>query len=244
MTTVVLLHGWGMNGAVFDDFAGRLSARHEVLAHDLPGYGGRPAAEPYSLEELANDVAMRAPRKCFVAGWSLGAQVALTWARAQPRQIERLVLIAATPCFAQRGDWPHAVAAPVLQAFRSALGSDPSGTLKRFCSVQAQGDRRANRVARHLRGACARSPTPDALALGRGLDLLLESDLRGVLGVIPQPALVVHGERDALAPVAAGECLAQALPHARFVVIQRAAHAPFVSEPETVSRLALEFFDE
>ena len=135
------------------------------------------------------------------------------------------------------------MAAPVLQAFASALRSDYSGTLTRFFSLQARGDNRAKRVARRLRDAFARSPMPNARALERGLDLLLETDLRGVLGAIEQPALVVHGERDALAPLAAGEYLAQALPHARLAVIPGAAHAPFISEPETVGRLALEFFD-
>lgn len=244
MTTVVLLHGWGMNGSVFDELAERLSVHHEVLAHDLAGYGGRAPTEPYTLERLANDIAVRAPRKCFVAGWSLGAQVALAWARTKPQQIERLALIGATPCFTRRGDWPHALAAPVLQAFAAALRSNASGTLTRFCSLQARGDDRAKHVARRLRETSARTPMSDTGALERGLDLLVETDLRSTLGAIGQPILVIHGERDALAPMAAGEHLAQALPHARLAVVRGAAHAPFISQPETVARLALEFFDE
>jgi pimeloyl-[acyl-carrier protein] methyl ester esterase len=232
-----------MNGAVFDELAARLSSRHEVLTYDLPGYGSRAGAEPYTLERLANDIAARAPAKCFVVGWSLGAQVALAWAQTKPQQIERLALIAATPCFTQRRDWPHAVAAPVLEAFARALQSDRSGTIQRFFSLQARGDNRAKRVARRLHGVFAGSPAPDARALERGLDLLLETDLRGALAAIEQPVLIVHGERDVLAPLAAGEYLAQALPHAHLEVIPGTAHAPFISEPEIVGRVALEFFD-
>ena len=105
---IVMLHGWGMRPAAFDMLAAILSPRYGVRAFPLPGYDGAPLVSPYDLESLVADIAERAPAKCSVAGWSLGAQVALAWARSRPDQIERLVLMSATPCFVQRDDWPAA----------------------------------------------------------------------------------------------------------------------------------------
>ena len=38
-TPIVLLHGWGLNSAVFKPLAEALSADYQVLSVDLPGYG-------------------------------------------------------------------------------------------------------------------------------------------------------------------------------------------------------------
>ena len=102
MKAVVLLHGWGMNPGVFGELRERLSVRFNVQAPALPGYGGSSPCEPYTPERLAAELAAAAPEHCFVAGWSMGGQVALAWARAMPQQVEGVVLLGATPCFVQR----------------------------------------------------------------------------------------------------------------------------------------------
>ncbi|MGH8700320.1 MAG: alpha/beta fold hydrolase, partial [Burkholderiales bacterium] len=85
-------------------------------------------------------------------------------------------------------------------------------------------------------------PVPEALA--GGLRILIETDLRDALGSIRQPVLVMHGDRDSLAPLAAGEYLSRRLVNARFLVLRGAAHAPFLSQPEETSAAVREFFDE
>jgi pimeloyl-[acyl-carrier protein] methyl ester esterase len=235
VTAIVLLHGWGMSSAIFDDLAERLAPRFSVRAIDLPGYGGSAPSEPYSLAQLADDIARLAPARCCVLGWSLGAQVALTWARAKPDQVEKLALIAATPCFTRRTDWDCAIEPAVLREFAAALQSDYGGTLVRFISLQARGDAEAKSVMRRLRAALDRAHAPSGSTLEAGLRLLLESDLRSLVSEIVQPALVVHGERDMLVPAAAGDYLASALRDARLVRVARAAHAPFISDAARVS---------
>ena len=271
MTSIVMLHGWGMTGGVFRELAQALAAEHDVSAPDLPGHGGsaecegrsdqvvdlnRPSSdfgdiqggsppcsefpEPYTLERLAAEVAERAPRRCLVVGWSLGAQVALRWARARPRQVEKLALIGATPCFVQRADWTCAMPQPTFDAFAVGLARDPAATLTRFVSLQARGDAAAKAVTQRLRasvGAC-----PDLPALRAGLTLLRETDLRDSVRTIAQPALVIHGDRDELAPLAAAEALAGSLPGGSLAVVGGAAHAPFVSSPARVARLIGAFF--
>lgn len=243
MTAIVLLHGWGMRPAVFDRLAAVLSPHHTLHPLPLPGYDGAPATSAYALEELAADIAARAPDHCAVAGWSLGAQVALAWARARPQQVAKLVLVSATPCFVQREDWPAAMPAAVFDTFADLVRTDAAAALRRFIALQAQGDAGAGEVARTLTAALD-GPLPQAHALEGGLRLLRETDLRGTLDAIETRALVVHGERDRLVPAAAAEYLATTLRHARLERMPRAAHASFVSEPREVGRRMLEFLDE
>lgn len=242
---VVLLHGWASHPQVFRALTRALENTCRVHALPLPGYAGAASCEPYALERIAQTLSAAAPRACCVVGWSLGAQVALAWARHAPRQVERLVLMAATPCFTQRSGteqcWPHAVSALTMRQFTSAMQRDAPSLLRRFVALQAQGDVRAVRVAHQLRTALFTNPLPPLDALAAGLELLRVTDLRALLPSIAQPTLVLHGERDAVTPSAAGEALAAALPQAQFAQIDGAGHAPFLSHPEVVAARINEF---
>lgn len=241
---VVLLHGWGSGAAVWNDLASELAPRRSVHLPDLPGYGAAPVCAPYTPERIVAGLARGAPRRCDVVGWSLGAQVALAWAQRVPRQVMRLALIAATPCFTQRADWQHAIAPQTLARFADGLAANRAGMLRRFISLEAQGDAKAKQVARRLREAHAASDGPVPEALAAGLRILFETDLRGALGSILQPVLVIHGDRDSVAPVAAGEYLSRCLPNARLLVLPGAGHAPFISQPRKVAAALQEFLDE
>jgi pimeloyl-[acyl-carrier protein] methyl ester esterase len=244
MRDVVLLHGWGSNAQVFRGLARARDKRFNVHLLELPGYGDMPSCASYTLDNLADAIAARAPARCSVVGWSLGAQVALAWARRAPEQVDKLALIAATPCFVQRGDWPYATERSVLRQFQLALKYDRTGVLLRFVSLQALGDVHAAKVAHRLRNVLFLRAVPPVSVLEQGLEILRTTDMRGELGSITQPSLVLHGVHDGVTPYAAGKWLAQALPNARFQSLQSAAHAPFLSEPATVSRMLAEFFDE
>jgi len=73
--------------------------------------------------------------------------------------------------------------------------------------------------------------------------VLRDTDLRGEMARIAQPALVVSGDRDTLAFPAAGRYLAAHLPSARFALIAGAAHVPFLSHPDAFARALDDFLD-
>lgn len=231
-----------MSPSVFDALSQLLASRHEV--HTPAVHGDRETAlAPRGLDAVAASIAARAPRECFVVGWSLGAHIALAWARATPAQVARLVLLSATPCFVQRDDWTWAMERAVFDRFNDALAGDIESTLRRFVTLQAQGDAEGKRVMQSLRSALAAGAAAQPGALAEGLRILRETDMRGVLGGIQTPALVVHGERDELVPLAAAEYLANALPHATLAIVPGAAHAPFISSPDLAGRLILDFLN-
>jgi pimeloyl-[acyl-carrier protein] methyl ester esterase len=240
--TVVLLHGWGVRPAVFEGLRAELAHGYEVRTPALAGYDGTSSCAPYDLDCLAQRVASAAPDRCFVAGWSLGGQVALAWAKRSPRQVERVALIATTPCFVQRDAWKSAMEPHVLQAFASALEVDANRTLSRFALLQARGDTRSKSVVSALRRTLASPADTDLNALRGGLEILLQSDLRPRLQDVAQEAIVLHGKHDTLVPLAAAEYLASSLPRAKLTVLRDSAHAPFVANPGSVGRELQAFF--
>jgi pimeloyl-[acyl-carrier protein] methyl ester esterase len=75
------------------------------------------------------------------------------------------------------------------------------------------------------------------------LRVLLETDLRSEIENLRRPALLIHGDRDTLAPVQAAHWLAQQLPFGRLRVMAGASHAPFLSHPEQFIAALIEFLE-
>lgn len=230
---LALLHGWGMHGGIWEGLRERLAQRFRVHVVDLPGYGSSPACAPYTLETLARRVAAELPERTHVVGWSLGGQVALQWARVAPQQIAKLVLISTTPCFGQREDWAHGMSGTMLAQFAASLEQDYEGTLKRFLSLQARSGEEARATIATLREKLFARGKPSIDTLRSGLAILSGLDLREVVGEIKHATLVIHGTHDTLTPPAAAQWLAHTLPHAQLEMLSGAAHAPFLSHPQT-----------
>lgn len=239
---LALLHGWGMHGGIWNGVRDALARRFRVHCVDLPGYGASPSCRPYDLKHLATIMAESLPSRVNVLGWSLGGLLAQRWALDHPRQVARLMLVGATPCFVQRPDWPHGIEATVLEAFGCELERDFAATLLRFLSLQTRGGDEARAVLKTLRATLFARGEPSTEVLAAGLRLLLESDLRGEIGHLAPPLHILHGERDMLAPADAARWLHQQVPGAQLTLIDGCAHAPFLSHPDAFLRAVTEFF--
>lgn len=227
---VVLLHGWALHGGIWGSVVSKLRGVYRITVPDLPGHGRSRAADalPQTVVGLAEACVRAGPQGAAVwVGWSLGALVALEAARRFPERVAKLVLVAATPRFTRAADWDCAVAPEVLAGFAAELERDYRATLQRFLSLQTAAGERD--VLRRLRSEVYRRGAPSAAGLRAGLEVLARTDLRVALAGIRQEALVLHGGRDRLVPLAAAQYLAERLPRARHRVIAPAGHAPFLS---------------
>ncbi len=228
---LVLLHGWGMNAAVWESLLPALQERYRVTRIELPGHGASPE-QAGGLQQWAGACLAVAPERAFWVGWSLGGLVAQQAALAAPQRIRALGLVAATPSFVQRDTWRHAMPREVLQQFASALLQDPRGTLKRFLALQVKGAGEARVLLRALNTAQERRPAPHPDGLQQGLDILLQTDLRDSLAQRGVSVRWLFGARDTLVPAQVAAEIAIRSPSASVSVIQGAAHAPFLSHPQ------------
>jgi pimeloyl-ACP methyl ester carboxylesterase len=96
--SVICLHSSGASGRQWDALAAPLSARFEVIAPDLLGYGGRaawPTGTPASLAEEAQALAPLLdgrPGGVHLVGHSFGGTVALQMALRWPSRVKSLTL--------------------------------------------------------------------------------------------------------------------------------------------------------
>lgn len=242
---LVLLHGWGLHGGVWDSLVPKLAGRIRVSCLDLPGHGrSRPLPMPSSLDALAQLVLDAAPPEAVLLGWSLGGLVALQAARFAPERLKGLVLVSTTPRFVTGTDWSQAMPPEQLQEFASGLAGDYRETLLRFLSLQVRGDEAARVSLRRLREALFAHGEPDTTSLAAGLKILKESDLRTGLGSIRLPTLVMAGGYDRLTPPGASGYLAEKIPGAHLHIFPKSAHAPFISHADDFVSVLFEFMGQ
>lgn len=228
---LVLLHGWGLNSAVWAETAAMLALHLRVHAIDLPGHGRsrQPAA---GFDAAADAIAAHIPPGAVVCGWSMGGLLAQRIARRHAARVRRLVLVSSTPRFVADDEWDHGMERAALEGFAQGLATDLDRTLATFVKLNALRGARGRPAIRELTERLASRPPPSREALEHGLAWLRQTDLRVDAPWVATPTLVVHGARDAIVPVGAGRWLAQALPHATLAEWPDAAHLPFFTHRE------------
>jgi pimeloyl-ACP methyl ester carboxylesterase len=247
---LVLLHGLGSDHTGLSEMAGRVAGR-TVVVPDLPGFGGSaPLPGVHSLAGYADFVeALRRHLEVDsvdIAGHSLGASIALVHAARYPQSVRGLVLFN-----------------PVTEA------SGVSGWLGRtYYDVGAWLPAPLDRAWLTSRPAIwladqfvLRTPDParrraildqDYLAYRRANMRAVKESFRSFYGTdfvsgarrIAAPALLVTGDRDALAPPATVRRLHARIRDARIVVVDRAGHLFPAEEPVAAATLLNDFLAE
>lgn len=228
--TLVFLHGWGVNAAIFDPVVKQLSTNYQVICLDLPGFGDQveqfPA--PYSLANVAKELSNTIPPSSIVIGWSLGGLVATQLALEYPEKVAKLVTIASSPAFVAKDNWPG-IKPDVLAMFHRQLEGDISKTLAGFLKLQAMGSPHVRDDIRIIKQLVEQKPQPSKAVLDSGLDILADVDLRDQLENISQPFLRIYGKLDALVPHKAIVQIDDMAPASKSCILPKASHAPFIS---------------
>lgn len=227
---LVLLHGWGLNAEVWNCITGELASQFTLHLVDLPGFGRSRGFGAMSVEEMAQQVLDAAPQYAIWLGWSLGGLVASQIALTHPERLRALVTVASSPCFSAKHDWPG-IKPDVLAGFQKQLSEDFQRTVERFLALQTMGTDTARQDARALKQTVLSLPMPDVEVLNGGLEILKTVDLREPLAALAMPHLRIYGYLDGLVPRKVVPVLDSLWPQSESLVINKAAHAPFISHP-------------
>ncbi len=230
LETVVFVHGAGGDHTVWV-LPSRYFARHRrnVLAVDLPGHGRSDGEALDSVEAMADwlvkvlDAA--AIESAAIVGHSLGSLVALETASRYPERVRAVALIGTS------------VPMPVGKPLLDSAETDDHAALD---MLNLWGHSRAA----HLGG----NATPGMWMLGAGMRLLerarpgvihrdLDACNRYAAGLdhaagVRCPALLILGERDAMAPARNAADVAKAIPEAETVILEGAGHALMAECPD------------
>jgi 2-succinyl-6-hydroxy-2,4-cyclohexadiene-1-carboxylate synthase len=231
--TIVLLHGFTQTGASWQPLVAALGERYRPLAPDIRGHGAAAARRPVSFAACVGDVAALAPERFALAGYSMGARLALHVALALPDGVERLALVGGTP-----GMEDPAERAERRAADERLAAEIERSTIEEFAARWARQPLLADQPPRVRAAAHADRlrNTPAGLAAAlRGTGTGAMEPLWDRLGELAMPVVLAVGERDERFRAVA-ERMARAMPHADLVVVPHAGHAAHLEAPAAVAR--------
>jgi 3-oxoadipate enol-lactonase len=203
---------------MWDAQAAEFSQRYRVLRYDNRGHGESTASKaPYSLEDVANDVALLlehiGENSAHFCGLSLGGMVGMWLATYKPELIKKLVLCNTSALLGPRENWETRIAAvresgmkavvkPVMERwFTESFRSREPETLARieakFLEVSVEG----------YAGCCA---------------AIRDMDQTKTVSGIKATTMVIAGTYDPSTPPAMGQSIARAIQGARYVELPTA----------------------
>lgn len=238
---MLLVHGMAANTHWWDDCAPLLAGRNKAVALDMSGHGDSGRRESYTTEGWVDDIeqarhALGWPKMTLVAH-SLGARIALEYAKRHPERLTSLVAIDFLPeTHAER-------ARTFLQTRKRPAPSyeDLESTLDHF-RLQPRGTVLSKARLRELGRHCARK-TPQGW-MWKFDWASLRYDYHSIWPTLPQvrvPTLLVRG---ALSTVMNEEELARArreLPGAEKLTIAGAHHHVPLDRPRELAEAVLAF---
>lgn len=242
---LVLLHGFASSIYTWSDTLPALAARHDVIALDLPGFGGTETRSTLTADDLVRVVPAVADGLGLgtydLAGHSLGGAVAAVTASAHPQRVRRLVLLDAAGFNFAPADRPavvRALGAVPPAVFELLPLARPATTLGLRQVFHDDRLLTRERVDEYL-APMVRPGTAAALrSLLTANDAL---DVPAAAARIRQPTLVIWGADDRWIGVSDATRFLQAIPGSRVEILDACGHMPQEERPADVVRLMSAF---
>lgn len=223
---LVLLHGWGDNISSWQSFIKALANDYEVIALDLPGFGGSEAPKnAWGLADYARFVAdfllkIRVSPYAII-GHSNGGAIAIRAVGEKLLKAQKLVLIDSAGIRGQYNARNRSLRliAKTGKVLTTPLPSRLKKRLRRKVYDTIGSDML---VAEHMQATFKRIVTDDVRPFASKLSL---------------PAILIYGEHDAATPVQYARMFHDLIRDSRLEIIPAAGHFPHLDDPNAVLTL-------
>jgi pimeloyl-ACP methyl ester carboxylesterase len=238
---VLLLHGGGLDGRMWDPQMESLGRRHRIVRCDLPGHGKSPVP-PNSfchgevLHDLLNDLGVE---RAHVVGLSGGAIAGLHLAIEHPEMVRTLVLVAPG---LEGWDWSQEFIDRMVTMITAAHEQGPEVAAEMWltdpCMVPAmeRPELRDRLRQLHFDNAHTWSATIKALPLHPAANDLLPQ--------VEIPTLIIVGDRDVEDVRAISERLSEGLPDSRMILLPGVGHMLNLEAPQEFDAAVLAFLSQ
>jgi pimeloyl-ACP methyl ester carboxylesterase len=255
---VVVANGLGGSLRAWAPFLVRFGPGHRVVAFDYRGLyrsGPPPVPDAVTIHDHVADLLAvlrwAGPEPAVVIGWSMGVQVAVEAALAEPDRVAGLVLVAGAPGDPLAGVLHHPLSRVLIPPATRVVeaGAAPFGAAVRLLAASRGGPYLLRRLGvlaptcdldtfHALAGEFARL---DWRLYMRTIRAMARHDAWPRLGEVTTPTLVVGGTRDLFLPVAALRAITAAVPDAELLLVDGATHYLPLEFPELLDERVRRF---
>jgi len=248
---LLLLHGFGNEAHIWDDFAPSVAPYYRTVALDHRGHGDSDwdPDRRYAYDAMVRDVEAATSAlgidRLVVIGHSLGGRIATLFADRHPERIAGFVLVDIGPDLDARGATrvrldveanPNPHFASVAEYARALSIAYPAARPDALDRMAFHGLRQRDdglyelKMDPALRGAANPSASQKG---GAEPDAMSPEAQWAALARITCPALVVRGAAsDILSPDTADKMVDEVLPDGRLAVVPRAGHSVMTDNPD------------
>lgn len=236
---LVFIHGFPLDGRMWDRQVSALERAYQTIAVDLPGFGAsEPSADTMTMEAYADVVnavldqlEVRSP--VTLCGLSMGGYVAFAFYRKYADRVARLILCD-TKAVADTNEKQRERRETAEKVLDQGTAFLAASMIPKLVAPGASGEvvSEAEEMARRA------SPQGVAAAL-KGM--AAREDATELLSRITVPTLVICGKADTVSPVEEMRGIAGAIGGARFEAIPSAGHLAPMENAEVVNRVIREF---
>ncbi len=231
---LVLLHGFTLSSAMWRPQQDALRDQFRVITPDLRGMGQSSVPTMgYSMELYASDIVALLDHlkleQVILGGMSMGGYVALALLRRFAGRVRGLILIDTQ---AEADDHVTRSKRSALIDRVRAVGSEAIADTSKMFNEQTHRER--PELVEQMRAIMAHT-VPDGI-VGAVTAMVERPDAMEVLRNTTIPALIIVGRDDPLTPPSDAEAMWEALPYAQLLVLDGAAHAANLEQPDVVNQ--------
>lgn len=247
---IVLLHGTGASLHTFDAWVKVLKKEKRVVRMDLPAFGltGPFADGNYSIEKYVNFInhflLAKGISKCILAGNSLGGQIAYRFAIANPKMVDKLILIDAAGYPLDSKSVPIAfrmARIPVLNKLLTII--TPRFMVKASVeNVYADKTKVTDTLIDRYFDLALREG--NRLALVDRMTLAYDSSTIPLIKNIQQRTLILWGKQDLLVPTKSAYRFHNDLPNDTLVILKNFGHVPMEEGAQESLEVVIGFLKE
>lgn len=231
-TPLVLIHGWCMSSAVWELQREILADSFRVIMLDLPGHGNSPAhTDGFHIKGCAEDITGLIDHlgicDAIIAGWSLGALIAIESCLLSKARLSGLVLISGSPRFVHSPDFPYGLSRMEVDGMAKKvhrnIGRALNGFIARMFAPAEADSAIVHRVLSFV-------PMPTADVALQALEALVAADMRNHLSQIACPTLILYGDADVICLPGASEYMSEKIVKSQRIVFSGCGHVPFLTQ--------------
>lgn len=224
---VVLSNSLGSTHRMWDAQTAELEQHFTVVRYDTRGHGASPVPDgPYTIDDLADDVVALLDRlgieRAHIVGLSLGGMTAMRLAARNPERVARMVLLCTGAQLPPAQGWTDRAATVRTQGSEAVA----EAVVARWFSPHYTGERAPWEAMVAATSADGYAGCCEAIA---------QLDLRQQLSTITAPTLAIAGADDPATPPAKLEEITNAIPDAKLLVVDHAAHLANAEQPGTIT---------
>ena len=239
---LVLVHGVGLDQAIWSSQVNALSKELRVMTYDMLGHGKSvDPPGPRKLDDFVKQLLDLLDHleldKVGLAGFSMGGLVAQAFSLAHPDRVKRLALL--NTVFQRTPAERQAVRARVAQVEAHGSSAGLDAALERWLTPAF---RVANPEVEAYIRQCFSDNSPSGYLKAYRVFAEGDAEIGPRLLEIKAPALVLTADADSGSTPAMSQAMAKMIPRSRVVILSGLRHLSLIEGADAVNQLLIDFF--